>query len=185
MSGVLIYSMNVSADGFIADRSGGTDWGGSSEEVFQHWVEQVASLGGYLLGRRLHETMLVWETDASLRETSSGAEFAAAWSALPKVVFSRSLDQAEGTARLADRPVAEEIATALAATDRDVAIGGADLAAQAIRLDLVDEFRLVRSPVLLGGGVPYFPPLPERRSLELIETRTFDTGASFERYHRR
>ena len=101
------------------------------------------------------------------------------------MVFSRTLERVEGAARLAGAPLAGEVAAALAATDRDVSIGGAGLAAQAIRLDLVDEFRLVRDPVLIGGGTPYFPALPERRALDLIETRRFDSGATFERYRRR
>lgn len=182
---MLVCSMTVSADGFVTDRDGGIDWGTPTDEVLEHHLAHVGSLGAYLLGRRLYETMRVWETEPSMRETEAGTAFADVWSALTKVVFSRTLDRVEGVARLAVGPLAEEVAAALAATDRDVSIGGADLAAQAVRLDLVDEFRLVRDPVLIGGGTPYFPALPERRALDLVETRRFDSGAIFEQYRRR
>src|SRR5262249_14840062 len=141
-----IYSMSVSVDGFIADREGAFDWGAPSEELFAFHLEQVSELGAYLLGRRLYETMLVWETDPSLRGTELGAAFADVWGALPKVVFSRTLERVEGSARLAEAPLAEEAAAALDATDT-VAIGGAGLAAAAIELGLVDELRLFRIPV--------------------------------------
>ena len=119
---MLIYSMSVSVDGFIADREGGFEWGAPSEELFGFHLEQIGELGGYLLGRRLYETMLVWETDPSLRDNELRAAFADVWCALPKVVFSRTLDSVQGNARLAEAPVAEEAAAALDATDKDVSI---------------------------------------------------------------
>src|ERR687891_206318 len=99
--------------------------------------------------------MLVWETDPSLRETEAEAAFADAWCAIPKVVFSRTLDSVQGNARLAQASVAEEVAAALDATDKDVSIGGAGLAAAAIELGLVDELRMFRYPIVLGGGTPF------------------------------
>src|SRR3954454_20745694 len=120
---MLIYSMSVSVDGFIADREGAFDWTPPSEELFRFHTALVSELGGYLLGRRLYETMLVWETDPLPREDELGAAFADVWRALPQVVFSRTLERVEGHARLADAPVAEEVAAALAATDGDVSIG--------------------------------------------------------------
>ena len=174
--------MSVSADGFIADRKGGFEWTGPSEELFGFHLASVGELGGYLLGRRLYETMLVWETDPSLRDTESRAEFADVWCALPKVVFSRTLDRVNGNARLAEAPVAEEIATALDATDKDVSIGGAGLAAQAFELGLVDELRMFRYPVVVGGGTPFLPPVTEDVPLDLIETRTFGSRVIYERY---
>ena len=128
---MLIYSMNVSVDGFIADRDGAFAWTIPSDEQFRFHVEQVGELGVYLIGRRLYENMLVWETDPSLRDDALRAEFADIWCALPKVVFSRTLSSVQGNARLAQASVAEEVAAALAATDKDVAIGGAGLAAAA------------------------------------------------------
>ena len=181
---MLIYSMGVSVDGFIADREGAFGWSVPSDEQFRFHVAQVRELGVHLLGRRLYETMLVWETDLSLRETELGVEFADVWCALPKVVFSRTLETVQGNARLAAASVAEEVAAALDATDKDVGIGGAGLAAEAIELGLVDELRIFRNPVLVGGGTPFLPPVTEDVPLDLIETRTFGSRVIYERYSR-
>src|SRR5687768_9314112 len=145
---MLIYSMSVSVDGFIADREGAFGWTAPSEELFRFHLAQVRELGGYLCGRRLYQTMLVWETDPSLRDNELGAAFADVWCAIPKVVFSRTLDSVQGNARLAEASVAEEVAAALDATDKDVSIGGAGLAAAAIELGLVDELRMFRNPMV-------------------------------------
>lgn len=139
---MLIYSMSVSVDGFIADRDGAFGWTVPSEEQFRFHIAQTRELGGYLCGRRLYETMLVWETDPTMRDNELGAAFADVWCAIPKVVFSRTLDSVQGNARLAEASVAEEAAAALDATDKDVSIGGAGLAAAAIELGLVDELRM-------------------------------------------
>jgi dihydrofolate reductase len=181
---VLIYSMSVSVDGFIADRDGDFGWTPPSDELFRFHTEQVRRLGAYLLGRRLYETMLVWETDPSLRVNEDRAAFADIWCALPKVVFSTTLDGVEGNARLAEASVAEEVAAALGATDKDVSIGGAGLAARAIELGLVDELRMFRHPILVGGGTPYLPPVTGSVPLDLIETRTFGSRVIYERYGR-
>jgi dihydrofolate reductase len=179
---MLIYSMNVSVDGFIADREGAFAWSVPSEEQFRFHIAQIRELGGFLLGRRLYETMLVWETDPSLRDNQPGAEFADVWSAIPKVVFSRTLGSVQGNARLAEESLAEEAAAALDATDNDVAIGGAGLAAAAIELGLVDELRMLRIPVVVGGGTPFLPPVTEHIPLDLVETRTFSSRVIYERY---
>jgi dihydrofolate reductase len=181
---MLIYSMSASVDGYIADRDGGIGWGVPSDEQFRFHIELVSRLGGHLCGRRLYETMLPWETAPSLRDTELGAAFADVWCAIPKVVFSRTLDRVQGNARLAEAPVAEEIAAALGATDKDVEIGGAGLAASALELGLVDELRVFRNPIVLGGGTPLLPPLNEPLRLDLIETRTFSSRVIFERYGR-
>jgi dihydrofolate reductase len=128
--------------------------------------------------------MLVWEADPSLRDNEARSAFADVWSALPKVVFSRTLDSVQGNARLAEASVAEEVAAALDATDMNVSIGGAGLAAAAIELGLVDELRLFRYPVLVGGGTPFLPPVTENVPLDLIETRTFGSRVIYERYGR-
>jgi dihydrofolate reductase len=179
---MLIYSMGVSVDGFIADREGAFGWSAPSEELFRFHTALVSELGGCLLGRRLYETMLVWETDPSLREGELGAAFADVWCAIPKVVFSRTLDSVQGNARLAEASLAGEVAAALDATDKDVEIGGAGLAAQAIELGLVDELRMFRHPVVIGGGTPFLPPVTDDVALELIETRMFDSRVIYERY---
>ena len=181
---MLIYSMSVSVDGFIADREGAFGWGAPSDELFRFHLARVGELGSYLLGRRLYETMLVWETDPSRRDNEDTDAFADVWGALPKVVFSRTLDGVRGNARLAEAPLAEEVAAALDATDKDVSVGGAGLAAAAIELGLVDELRMFRNPIVVGGGTPYLPPVTEDVRLDLIETRTFGSRVIYERYQR-
>jgi dihydrofolate reductase len=181
---MLIYSMSVSVDGFIADREGAFGWTAPDEELFRFHLAEVRKLGGFLIGRRLYETMLVWETDPSLRDNELGAAFADVWCAIPKTVFSRTLDSVQGNARLAEASVAEEVAAALEATDKDVEIGGAGLAAAAIELGLVDELRMFRNPIVVGGGTPYLPPVTEDIRLDLIETRTFGSRVIYERYQR-
>src|SRR5919199_272384 len=134
---MLIYSMSVSVDGFIADRDGAFGWGVPSDELFRFHLDQVRGLGGV-----------------------------------------------RGNARLAEAPLAEEVAAALDATDKDVEIGGAGLAAAAIELGLVDELRIFRYPVVVGGGTPFLPPVTEDIALGLIETRTFGSRVIYERYAR-
>jgi dihydrofolate reductase len=131
---MLIYSMSVSVDGFIADREGAFGWTTPNEEQFRFHITQTRELGGYLCGRRLYETMLPWEADPSMRDNELGAAFADVWCAIRKVVFSRTLDSVQGNARLAEASLAEEAAAALDATDKDVSIGGAGLAVAAVEL---------------------------------------------------
>jgi dihydrofolate reductase len=181
---VLIYSLSLSVDGFIADRKGAFNWSAPNEDLFRFHVTQTRELGGFLLGRRLYETMLVWETDPSMRDSELDAAFADAWCAIPKIVFTRTLDSVQGNARLAEASLAEEAAAALDATDKDVGIGGAGLAAAAIELGLVDELRMFRKPVIVGGGTPFLPPVTEDVPLDLIETRTFGSRVIYERYGR-
>ncbi len=176
--------MGVSADGFIADEQGGFDFTAPSDEQFRFQVAQVGRLGGYLMGRKLYETMRVWETDGSLRAPGAATVFADTWAALPKVVFSRTLTSVDGAARLATGSVADEVTAALASSDGDVSIGGADLAAEAIQLDVIDEYRLFRYPVVIGNGTRYWPPLEQRMPLTLVGTRTFGGRVVYEEYRR-
>jgi dihydrofolate reductase len=181
---MLIYSMGVSVDGFIADRAGDFSWTPPDDELFDFHLERVRGLGGYLCGRRLYEAMLVWETDPSLRDSEARAEFADIWCALPKVVFSRTLGGVAGNARLAAAPLADEVSAALAATGKDVEIGGAGLAGAAFELGLIDELRIFRYPIVVGGGTPFLPPIIEQVPLDLLETRTFGSRVVYERYRR-
>ncbi len=176
--------MGVSADGFIADRDGGFDWSEPDEELFRFHLQQVASSAASCWVAGSTRPWLVWETDASLRDTPLGAAFADAWCAIPKVVFSRTLDGVQGHARLAEATLAEEIAGALASTDKDVGIGGAGLAATAIELGLVDELSMFRHPIVVGGGTSFFPPVAEGIRLELVETAEFGSRVIYERYRR-
>jgi len=169
------YSMAVSLDGYIAGPDGRIDWGVPDDEVSRFATEETRRVGVMLLGRKLYETMLFWETvdeDPSLDDTE--LEFAAIWKALPKVVFSTTLAAVQGNARLASGGLAEEIERLRAEPgEGDIGIGGATLAAEAAALDLVDEYRARVYPVLLGGGIPFFPRRERRVDLELAETRTF------------
>ena len=181
---MLTSSMGVSVDGFINDREGAFAWSAPDDDLFRFHTERVGELGRFLCGRRLYETMLVWDTDPSLRDDELGAAFADVWCAIPKVVFSRTLTSVEGNARLAEASLAEEAAAAMEATEKGVEIGGAGLAAQAIELGLVDELRVFRYPIVVGGGTPFLPPVTEDIALELIETRTFGSRVIYERYGR-
>ncbi|MFD3513039.1 dihydrofolate reductase family protein [Streptomyces sp. NPDC058657] len=169
------YSMGVSLDGYIVGPDGRFDWTEPDDEVFRFWIDEIRDVGVHLMGRRLYETMLYWETvdqDASLDDAT--LEWAGLWNPLPKVVFSRTLSTVQGNARLASGGLAEEIARLRAEPgEGDIAIGGAALAAEAAALGLIDEYRAMVHPVLVGGGTPFFPRHERRVDLELVETRTF------------
>ena len=178
------YSMNVSLDGYIVGPDGDFDWTAPDEEVFRFVTDEIRQVGVHLLGRRLYETMLYWETaeqDHSLDD--SEIEWSALWNPLPKVVFSTTLSAVQGTARLASGGLAEEIERLRAEPgEGDIAIGGATLAAEAAALGLIDEYRARVYPVLVGGGIPYFPQRERRVDLELVETRTFKSSVVYLRY---
>jgi dihydrofolate reductase len=178
------YSMGASTDGYIVGPDGGFDWTVPDEDVFRFWIDEIREVGVHLLGRRLYETMLYWETaeqDRSLDDAE--LEWAGLWNPLPKVVFSTTLSTVEGNARLATGGLSEEIERLRAEPgEGDIAIGGATLAAEAAALDLIDEYRLMVHPVLVGGGIPFFPRAERRVDLELVETRTFGSGVVYLRY---
>src|SRR6476469_529917 len=168
------YSMAVSLDGYIVGPHGGFDWTTPDEEVFRLATDEVCGVGVHLMGRRLYETMLYWETaDQNPSLDFSTVEFAVIWRALPKVVFSTTLSAVQGNARLASGGLVAEI---------DIAIGGATLAAEAAQLGLIDEYRARVYPVLLGGGIPFFPQRERRVNLDLIETRTLSSRVVYLRY---
>ena len=179
----LIYSMGVSLDGFIAGPDGEIDWSAPDVELHRFHNEQTRKLGAHLCGRRLYEEMLYWET---AEENPSAAEhereFARIWKRLPKIVFSTTLEKVVGNAKLAGDGVADEVARLKREPGKDLAVGGAGLAATCIELGLVDEYRLFVSPVVLGGGTPFFPALERRIDLELVETRTFGSRVVYLRY---
>ena len=171
------YSMGVSLDGYIVGPDGGFDWTAPDKEVFRFWIDEIREVGVHLLGRRLYETMLYWETaDQNPSLDDAELEWAALWNPLPKVVFSTTLSAVEGNARLASGGLAEEIERLRAEPgEGDIAIGGATLAAEAAALGLIDEYRAMVYPVLVGGGIPFFPRRERRVDLELVETRTFSS----------
>lgn len=181
----LIYSMSMSLDGFIEGPDGSFDWSAPDEDLHRFHNERVRALGGHLLGRRLYETMRYWETaQEDPAATDHTLEFAEIWKALPKVVFSRTLDEVAGGTRLARRGIAEEVVELQERSGKDVAIGGADLASEAIRLGLVDDFQIFVVPVIVGGGKRFFPQADLRIDLELVETRTFASRVVYLRYQR-
>lgn len=181
----LIYSMGVSLDGFIAGPSGEIDWSAPDEELHRFHNQQTRELGAHLCGRRLYREMTYWDTaEEKPSITEFELEFARIWKELPKVVFSRTLEHVEGNARLATKDLAEELSMLRQEPGKDLAVGGAKLARAFIELDLVDEYRLFVSPVVLGSGTPYFPPLRERLELELLEQRMFGSRVMYLRYRR-
>ncbi|MBO8192235.1 dihydrofolate reductase family protein [Streptomyces oryzae] len=178
------YAMNVSLDGYIVGPDGDFGWTAPDEDVFRFWIDDIREVGVHLLGRRLYETMLYWETadqDPSLDEAM--LEWTALWKPLPKVVFSTTLSAVQGNARLASGGLAEEIERLRAEPgEGDIAIGGATLAAEAAAADLIDEYRAMVHPVLVGGGIPFFPQRERRVDLEFVETRTFSSKVVYLRY---
>jgi dihydrofolate reductase len=176
--------MGVSLDGYIVGPDGGFGWSAPDEEVFRFATDEVRQLGVHLLGRRLYETMKYWETadqDPSLGDLER--EFAALWTALPKVVFSSTLTSVVAGYDLARGSLAAEVERWRSQPgEGDIALGGATLAAEAAGLGLVDEYGLRVHPVLVGGGTPFFPRAERRVDLELLGSRTFGSGVAHLRY---
>ena len=181
----LTYSMTMSLDGYIAGPGDNIDWSAPDEELHRFHNDQVRELGVHLLGRRLYETMVYWETadrDPSASEVTR--DFARIWQALPKIVFSSTLEHVEGNTRLATAGVVEEVARLREEPGGDIAVGGAVLASGLIERDLIDDYHVFVAPVLLGGGTPYFPAMERRIQLELLERRTFAGRVEYLHYAR-
>jgi len=178
------YSMGVSLDGYIVGPDGGFQWAAPDEDVFRFWIDEIREVDVHLLGRRLYETMLYWETaDQDPPLEGSQLEWAALWNPLPKVVFSTTLSAVQGNARLATGGLVEEIERLRAEPgEGDIAIGGGTLAAEAAALGLIDEYRPRVYPVLVGGGISYFPQGERQVDLELLEARTFSSKVVYLRY---
>jgi dihydrofolate reductase len=182
---LVTYSMGMTLDGFIVGPDGGFDWGNPDAEEFRASIDEIRGIDVHLLGRRLYETMVYWEDpDQAASWDDAEREWADLWNPLPKVVFSTTLSSVSGSgARLATAGLGEEIERLRAEPgDGEIAIGGATLAAAAAELGLIDEYRVRVSPVLVGGGTSYFPAAARRVDLDLLSTRTFDTGAVALRY---
>lgn len=178
------YSMTTSLDGYVVGPDGNFNWTAPEEKIFRLATDEVRGAGVHLLGRRLYEAMLYWETvDQSPLLDFSTVEFARLWRALPKVVFSTTLTEVEGNARLASGSLAEEIERLRAEPGSgDIAIGGATLAAQVAALDLIDEYRARVLPILVGGGLSFFPQDERRVDLELVENRPLPRGVVYLRH---
>lgn len=184
--GKLIYVTNVSLDGYIEDERGAFDWFPLGDEVFAFHTDLLRSVGTLLYGRRLYEAMALWETDTTLGAQSElTADFAKAWQAASKVVYSTTLATVStADTRLERRFDPAAVRELKAAADRDLTVGGADLAAQAFRAGLVDECRLLILPVLVGGGKPGLPA-GIRADLELLDERRFGNGVVHLHYRSR
>ncbi len=179
----LIYVLNVSLDGYIADEDGKLDWTAPDEEFFSFINDLVRPVGTYLYGRRLYEMMTVWETDpAAAAQSPGGGEFAEIWQSADKVVYSTTLEAASTTRTRIERNFDPEAVWRLkAAAERDLTVGGPTLAAHAITAGLVDEYHLFVWPVVLGGGKPFLPNRV-RLQLELLDERRFTNGMVYLRY---
>lgn len=179
------YSMSHSLDGYVVGPDGGFDWSVPDEEVFAHHIADLRGTSVHLLGRRLYETMLYWEESDEIQQFDvAEQEWARMWRALPKIVFSTTLTEVTGSnTQLASGGLAQEIERLRAEPgEGEIAVGGAELAAEAARLDLIDEYRPFVHPVLLGGGRPYFPPVEQQRALEFASSKTFGCGVVASRY---
>ena len=179
----LIYIANVSLDGFIEDASGSFEWTAPDDEVFAFITDLVRSVGTYLYGRRLYETMAVWETDATLAAQSEPmADFAKVWQAADKVVYSTTL-QAASTARtrLERSFDPDAVGDMKRSATTDLTVGGANLAAHAFKAGLIDECHLFVRSVVVGGGKPALPR-DTRAELELVDERRFTSGVVYLRY---
>ncbi|MEV4622569.1 dihydrofolate reductase family protein [Asanoa sp. NPDC049573] len=173
----LIYVTNVSLDGYIEDEGGAFAWLPMDDEVFALCTDLLRPVGTFLYGRRLYESMAVWETDAALAAQSDlTADFASTWQAASKVVYSTTLAEVSTAdtriERRFDPAAVHELKTTASS---DLTVGGADLATQAFKAGLVDECRLFVWPVVVGGGKPGLPT-GMRTDLELLDERRFRNG---------
>ena len=182
----LIYSAISSLDGYTEDTDGKFDWAMPDEEVHRFINNLERPAGTYLYGRRMYETMMVWETDPNLAaESPLLRDFAEMWQAANKIVYSRTLATASTRKTRLERTFDPEAIRQLkASTEQDILIGGPELAAHAFRAGLVDECQLFLTPVIVGGGKPSLPG-DVRLELELLEERRFGSGVVFLRYRSR
>lgn len=179
----LVYTGITSLDGYVADADGNFDWSAPDQEVHSYVNEHEGDIGTYLYGRRIYEVMLFWETAHTLPDLPDvEREFADIWRAADKIVYSTTLT-APSSERTRIEPTfdADAVRRSKETADRDLAIGGADLAAQAVRAGLVDEFHVYVTPHIVGGGTPYLPR-DVRIGLELIDEHRFAGGTVHLRY---
>jgi len=182
----LIYLMNTSLDGYVEDANGSLDWATTNEEIHQFFNDQEREFEVSLYGRRLYETMQpFWSTaDQNPDLPAVMKEYARIWNAIPRIVFSHTLDQVDANATLMRDGLIEQTTHLKSQPGSWMSVGGATLAAGLIEAGMVDEFRLVVHPVILGGGKPYFPNLKAPTNLTLLGTHHFSSGAIYLRYAR-
>ena len=176
----LIYSAIMSLDGYIADKKGNFDWAEPDEEVHAFVNDLERPIGTYLYGRRMYDVMVAWETITD--EQHLIKDYAEIWRAADKVVYSRSLETASSARTRLERTFDPDAVRRMkASADRDISVGGPDLAAQAIRAGLVDEILLFLAPIVVGGGTRALPD-DVRVGLELLAERRFGNGVVHLRY---
>jgi dihydrofolate reductase len=176
--------MMVSLDGFIEGPDPDLDWALIDEELHRFANEQAREAGAFLYGRRLYDTMAgYWPTaNTGPSVPDYEVEFARIWNEKPKLVFSRTLEKVGWNSRLIRDDIAGQVTRLKQRPGGDLALGGADLAATFLQLGLIDEYRPIVHPVVLGGGKPFFPPLDQPLKLRLLETRKFASGVVYLRY---
>ena len=178
----LVYSAISSLDGYVADEQGRFDWSEPDEEVHSFVNDLERPVGTCLYGRRLYEVMVAWETLDTAGQPPSQGDFAQIWRAADKVVYSRTLEGAATARTRIERDFdPEAVAEMKAAADRDLVVGGPNLAATAIEAGLVDEYHLFLSPIVVGGGKQALPD-GVRVGLVLLDERRFGNGVVFLRY---
>ncbi|WP_416970148.1 dihydrofolate reductase family protein [Streptomyces sp. 4F14] len=183
----LIYGMNVSLDGYIAAPGDDIGWSVPSDELFQFWSDQLEATELSLYGRKLWQTMAPhWPTvDQRPDTTPAELQFGHRWRDMAKVVFSSTLDKVDWNTRLVTGDAVAEITRLKAEDGGPMDIGGATLAAAAMRAGLIDEYLLATAPVLVGGGTPFFAALDNWVDLNLAETRKLPGGVLLTRYETR
>lgn len=183
----VIYSMMVSADGFIEGPDPDLDWGIVDEELHRFANDQAREASAFLYGRRLYEVMADYWSTADTRPSVPDYEvdFARIWNEKPKLVFSKTLEKVGWNSRLIRDDIVAAVTKLKQQPGKDLALAGANLAATFAQLDLIDEYRPIVHPVLLGGGKPFFPSLDKPLNLELVETRKFASGVVYLRYQPR
>lgn len=179
----LIYSAITSLDGYVADENGIFDWAAPDEEVHTFVNDLERPVGTYLLGRRMYEVMVYWETAHLAEEPPFRQDFAQLWQAADKIVYSRTLEMVSSARTRIERDFDPQVVRQMkAASGPDITVGGPGLAAQAIKAGLVDEFQLFVVPVMVGDG-NQFLPRGVRLELELMDERRFGNGTVYLRYH--
>lgn len=182
----IIFMISVSLDGFFEGPDRELDWHLVDDELHSHFNEQLATMGAFLDGRRTYELMAeFWPTaDADPGSTAPMVEFVRIWRQMRKLVFSRTFTEADWNTRVVHDVVAEEIMELKARPGGDIALGGAELAAEFMRQNLIDEYRLYVHPVILGQGHPLFGSASAPTSLRLVDHRPFGNGVVLLRYER-
>jgi dihydrofolate reductase len=182
----LIYSAITSLDGYVADERGKFDWSAPDDEVHRFVSDLERPIGTYLYGRRMYEVMVYWETAHTVADQPPFIrDYTEIWQAADKIVYSKTLDEASSARTGIEREFdPEQVRQLKAQAERDLSVGGPDLAAQAIRAGLVDEYHLFVTPIVVGGGTQSLPD-GVRLQLELLAERRFANGVVYLRYAHR